>query len=64
MQNDCKSNHDDKRQYRQLIMMKEILSNYACDIKDKKHFIVQRSKYNISSVNSSNRILHNVACFY
>jgi len=42
MQNDCKSNHDDKRQYRQLIiMMKEIRSNYKSKMKDKKHFISQ-----------------------
>ena len=51
---------------RQLIMMKEILSIYAYKLKDKKHFIVQQSKYNISSSvnNSSNRMFHNVACFY
>jgi hypothetical protein len=42
MQNDCKSNHDDKRKYRQLIiMMKEIRSNYKSKMKDKKQFILQ-----------------------
>ena len=44
--------------------MKEVLSIYAYEMKDKKNFIVQQSKYNISSVNNSNRMLHNVACFY
>lgn len=33
-------------------------------MKDNKHFIVQQSKYNISSVNSNNRMFHNVARFY
>ena len=41
MQNDCQFNHDDKRQYRQLIMMKGIRLNYKSKMKDKKHFISQ-----------------------
>jgi hypothetical protein len=50
---------------RQQLRMKVILSTYADEMKDKKHFIVQQPKYNISSVNnSSNRMFHNVACFY
>jgi hypothetical protein len=57
--------NDDKRQYRQLIMMKEIRSNYKSKMKDKKHFISQSEYiYNFNSVNSSNRMLHNVAWFY
>ena len=49
---------------RQQLMMKVILSTYADEMKDKKHIIVQQSKYNISSVNSNNRMFHNVARFY
>ena len=44
---------------RQQLMMKEILSIYAYEMKDKKHFILQR-QYNLCN----GRMFHNVACFF
>jgi hypothetical protein len=46
------------------LMMKEILSNYAYEMKDKKHFISQSEYIILSANNNSNRMFHNVACFY